>query len=292
MATTTITLEPQNIAASVQSLNMEFAKASLSDIKTTTKRGAVHVGIPIGRLSDVQFSYFCDYCLWKTPKKKVVVEYKGFTVEQQTHDRIFYVTFRLLKTQLHTGAVKKASPIRNIFWHRSMRAVEELQSLDEKKLAEAVQAPTDVSVLLTALSTEEALASIRAHDPLAGARLRGLEAKRKLVEAEGGSLSSARIARALKITRQAVDKRRKQGKLLGIELGKKGFRYPAWQIDLPDLDNVLAALQGRDAWDQLSFFLNPNALLKDRTPLEVMQEGRHDIADVLRAASTFGEQEG
>jgi len=292
MATTTITLEPQNIAASVRSLKMEFARASLSDIKTTTKRGSVHVGIPIARLSDLQFSSSGDHCRWKTAKKKVVVELKGFTVEQQTHNRFLYVIFRLPRAQPNAVTAKKTSAIRNIFWQRSMRAVEALQSLDEKKLAEAVQAPTDFSVLLTALNTEEALASIRTHDPLAGARLRGLEAKRKLVEAEGGSLSSAQIARALKITRQAVDKRRNQGKLLGIELGKKGFRYPAWQIGVPDLDKVLAALEGRDAWEQLSFFLNPSALLEDRTPLEVMQGGSHDIADVLRAASAYGEQGG
>jgi hypothetical protein len=153
-------------------------------------------------------------------------------------------------------------------------------------LAEAVQAPTDYSVLLSALNAEEALTSIRAHDPLAGARLRGLEAKRKLVEAEGGALSTAQIASALQISRQAVDKRRKERKLLGVEVGKKGFRYPAWQVGLPHLE----ALGDRDSWEQIAFFLKPSALLEDRTPLDILQEGRHDIDDVLRAASVYGEQ--
>jgi len=52
--------------------------------------------------------------------------------------------------------------------------------MDERKLAEAVQAPTDYSGLVSALTSEEALATIRSRDPLAGARLRGIEAKRKL----------------------------------------------------------------------------------------------------------------
>lgn len=289
MATTTVTLEPENIAASVRSLKTEFAKASLSDFKMTTRGGAVHVEIPIARLSDYHFSYALDHCFWKTPKQNVIIELKGFVVEQQTHNRFFCVTFRL---PLNETAVKKTSVIRNIFRQRSLRAIEELQSLDEKTLAEAVQAPTDYSVLLTALNTEEALASIRAHDPLAGARLRGLAAKQRLIETEGGSLSSAQVATALQITRQAVDRRRKEGKLLGVELGKKGFRYPAWQIGLPNVHKVLAALEGRDSWEQLAFFLNPNALLNDRTPLEVMQEGERDITDVLRAASAYGEQGG
>jgi len=40
----------------------------------------------------------------------------------------------------------------------------------------------------------------------------------------------------------------------------------------------------------LTFFLNPSPLLEDRTPLEVIEEGKRDIDDVLRAASVYGEQ--
>src|ERR1035438_1366235 len=196
------------------------------------------------------------------------------------------MAFRVPPTEAHAKIFKNTSAIRHIFFQRSLRAIEELQSLDEKTLAEAVQAPTDYSVTLPDANTEDALTSIRAHDPLAGARLRGLEAKRKLVEAEGGALSTAQIARALQISRQAVDKRRKERKLLGVEVGKKGFRYPAWQIGLPHLE----ALGDRDSWEQIAFFLKPSALLEDRTPLDILQEGRHYIDDVLRAASVYGEQ--
>ena len=290
MATATITLEPQNIAASVQSLKTEFAKANMSGVKTITKRGAVWVEMPIARLSDYQFFSSHDQCSWKTLNKKVVIQSKGFAVEQQVSDKAFYMVFRVQRNESKPIDSRKTSAVRNIFFQRSLRAIEELQSLDEKTLAEAVQAPTDYSVLLSALNTEEALASIRAHDPLAGARLRGLEARRKLVEAEGGALSTAEIAKALRITRQAVDKRRKERKLLGVELGKKGFRYPAWQIGLPHLEEVLAALGDRNIWEQIAFFLNPSALLEDRTPREILQEGKHNIDDVLRAASVYGEQ--
>ena len=196
------------------------------------------------------------------------------------------MVFSVPPTESNAKVFKNTSAIRHIFFQRSLRAIEELQSLDEKTLAEAVQAPTDYSVLLSDLNTEEGLTSIRAHDPLAGARLRGLEAKRKLFEAEGGALSTAQIASALQISRQAVDKRRKERKLLGVEVGKKGFRYPAWQIGLPHLE----ALGDRDSWEQIAFFLKPSALLEDRTPLDILQEGRHDIDDVLRAASVYGEQ--
>jgi hypothetical protein len=98
------------------------------------------------------------------------------------------------------------------------------------------------------------------------------------------------VAKLLRITRQAVDKRRKEGKLLGLEFGRKGFRYPAWQFGLQNVESVLAALRDRDSWEQLTFFLNPSPLLEDRSPLEVMQEGKRDVDDVLRAASIHGEQ--
>lgn len=280
MSTATIRLEPENIAGSVQSLKAEFAKAHISGVKTIRKKDAVYLEMPISRISEYQFSSSSERCWWTTPKKKVIVQSQGFAVEQQIDKKTFHVVFRL----------KKAGTIRQIFFQRSLRAIEELQSLNEQKLAEAVQAPTDYSVLLSALNTEEALASIRAHDPLAGARLRGLEAKRKLVEAEGGTLSTAQVAKAFGITRQAVDKRRKERRLLGMELGKKGFRYPAWQIGLPHLEDVLKALGDRDSWEQIAFFLNPSALLRDRTPLEVLREGEINIGDVLIAASSYGEQ--
>ncbi|MGJ5817178.1 hypothetical protein [Paludibaculum fermentans] len=290
MATTVVTLEPKNLAASVQSLKSEFAKANLSGVKTTTRGGAVHVEMPIARLADLEFAYAHEQCSWKTSNEMVIVlEGKGFLVEQVAHKKAFHFVFRAPKSAAAAPA-GKTSPVRNIFFERSLRAIKGLQSLDEKTLAEAVQAPTDYSVLLSALNTEEALASIRSHDPLAGARLRGLEMKRALVEAEGGALSTAEVAAALRITRQAVDKRRKEHKLLGVELGRKGFRYPAWQVGLPHLEAVLEALGDRDSWEQMSFFLNPNGLLEDRTPLEVLQAGAQEPADVLRAAAAYGEQ--
>jgi hypothetical protein len=75
-----------------------------------------------------------------------------------------------------------------------------------------------------------------------------------------------------------------------VEVGKKGFHYPAWQIGLPHLEEVLKALGDRDNWEQIAFFLNPSALLEDRTPLEFLQEGKRDIDVVLRAAASYGEQ--
>jgi hypothetical protein len=96
----------------------------------------------------------------------------------------------------------------------------------------------------------------------------------------------------LKISRQAVDKRRRENKLLGLELGKKGYHYPSWQFDLRGLEQILAALGGRDQWEKLSFFLNPSAILGDRTPLTVLRGEKDHLPDIVNAAVSYGEQGG
>src|SRR5258708_1868273 len=272
MSTTTVTLGPKSIADSAQYLRRQFLKAKLTGVKAVESAGAVHIEIPLARLADYQFVCGLERCSWTTAKTKIVLDLKGFAVEQRAKKNVFHVVLR--RTTVQPAPIisqERISKVREIFLQRSLRAIEDLQSLDEQTLVEAVKAPTDCSVLVSALNAEEALASIRVRDPLAGARLRGFEAKQRLIEAEGGCLSSAQVAHLLKISRQAVDRRRIEGKLLAVELGKKGYHYPSWQFGLEGLPEALAALRNRDGWEQLTFFLNPSAALDDRTPLEVLR---------------------
>jgi hypothetical protein len=292
MSTTTIALEPKNMAACAQSLRAEFLKAKLSDVKASSSKGAVHIQMPIARLAAYQFACADAYCSWATPHGKLVIEVKGFSVEQKAKNKILMLVIRHSLPPSATGPSRRTNPIREVFFRRSLRAIEELQAMDEGKLAEAVEAPTDYSVLVSALTSDEALASIRGRDPLAGARLRGVEAKRKLLEAEGDPLTSAQAAKLLKISRQAVDKRRRENKLLGLELGKKGYHYPSWQFDLRGLEQVLTSLGRRDPWEKLSFFLNPSGILGDRTPLTVLRGKKDNLTDIVNAAVSYGEQGG
>jgi biotin operon repressor len=131
-----------------------------------------------------------------------------------------------------------------------------------------------------------------AKDPLAKARLRGVFAQRELLDAEGGTLSAAEIAKALGVTRQAIDKRRKAGQLLALEVGKRGYLYPAWQLAepglLPGLAQVLSSLPADSPWATARFFLSGNDRLRGRRPLDVLRKGDVDV--VVRAAAAFGEQ--
>ncbi len=184
-------------------------------------------------------------------------------------------------------------PLTAVFLARGMRALARMaEDLEPDALVRAAGAENDFAVLLHALGGSTVLAILGRADPLAKARLRGLAARRALLSAEGGTCSAAEAADLLRLSRQAVDKRRKAGTLLAVSLGRHGYAYPVWQFDeggvRADIAPVLEALAACTPWLQLAFFLTPNAFLNRRRPLDVLRDG--DLAAVLRAARAEGEQ--
>jgi hypothetical protein len=91
-----------------------------------------------------------------------------------------------------------------------------------------------------------------------------------------------------------VDKRRKQGQLIGLTQGKRGYAYPAWQFEggrtLGHLEKVLEALEGHDPWTQLAFFVNGNERLDGKSPLELLRTaGTRELENILGSAASYGE---
>jgi hypothetical protein len=97
-------------------------------------------------------------------------------------------------------------------------------------------------------------------------------------------------AKLLRVSRQAIDKRRKTQTLLAVRVGRR-YLYPAWQFGeagaLEGLAAILDALRGVDAWARMRFFLNGNAKLAGERPLSRLRRG--DRTAVLSAARAFGE---
>src|SRR6516164_2096322 len=116
MSTTTIALEPENLAAAAQSLRAEFLKAKLSGVKTSAAKGAVQIQIPIARLADYQFACADAYCSWSTSHKKIVVEVKGFSLEQKAKKDFFLLVFRHSGSPKGTGRATKRNHIREAFF--------------------------------------------------------------------------------------------------------------------------------------------------------------------------------
>lgn len=149
-----------------------------------------------------------------------------------------------------------------------------------------------LEMLIQVLTMKEALDGLAPVDPLAAARLKGVQVKKDLLYQTGQPLTSEEAARLLGLTRQAVDKRRRKGQLLGISLGKRGYLYPLWQFQegkvLSGLEPVLAALSKYDPWTQLMFLMTGDIRLGGSTPLERLQAG--DLESVVWAASCYGKQ--
>lgn len=183
----------------------------------------------------------------------------------------------------------RRQPSSSVFLTRAVRGLVDLAERSSPGwLLQAAAAPSDYEVLLRALQAP----GIVEGDATLPLMIQGFQERDRLLRAEGGVLSVDAVARHLRISRQAVDKRRRAGTLLALPLGRRGFAYPAWQLGpqgtLPGLERVLKALHGHDAWMKSLFLLNPNGELGMVSPLQALREGRLD--EILRLAGAFGEQ--
>lgn len=186
----------------------------------------------------------------------------------------------------------RAEPLRAAFLERATKAIESWsRTLPARALATAVAEPRDAMVVLSAMQQPAAWGEVLDLDPLAAARARGVAAQRRLLEAEGGVAGAEEVAASLHLTRQAVDKRRRLGKLLAVSRGGNRWAFPVWQIEagrtLPGLEETLRALRGHDAWSRAAFFLAPSARFGGRRPIDALRGG--DVEAVVRAAKGFGE---
>src|SRR5947208_1806006 len=98
------------------------------------------------------------------------------------------------------------------FLKRSVKMLERVSSsASSEALKSALSSPTDVGGVASLLSDLAPLGvDLSAVDPFMEAIARGAAIKQELLVSGGGSLTSSQVAKALAITRQAVDKRRKR----------------------------------------------------------------------------------
>jgi hypothetical protein len=188
--------------------------------------------------------------------------------------------------------VEQEAPIMQALMRRAIHAVMALSTLSEDSVVEAAAAPTDLGALVRALRSDELLADLSRAEPLAPAFIRGIEAKQKLIEEHGGTLTAEQVAQMIGISRQAVEKRRRAGRLVALATGRHGYRYPVWQFSdsgtLPGLEEVLDVLTPHDEWMQTVFFVSRNPRLGHRAPLDLLKTGQ--LTAVLEAAQLYGEQ--
>ena len=101
-----------------------------------------------------------------------------------------------------------------------------MERVPSRTLVEAASASSDQQALLRILEAPEMALPDADVTSIEAARARGIEARDQLIKAEGGSWAVQRVAKYLGLTRQAVDKRRKANKLIGLGLGRHGSSIP------------------------------------------------------------------
>lgn len=185
-----------------------------------------------------------------------------------------------------------SDPVRGPFVQRSLTALADVaKRMQPSELRNASSRSTNLDALVSGLLQPGSVGLLRAIDPLAPSRLRGLRARDELLAAEGGTLGVLEVADLLGITRQAVNKRRESGKLVGIEIGRRGYRYPAWQFSsggtLPGLERTLEALGDVPAIGAARFFLSGSHRLGGKRPLDLLR--KENVEPVVAAARTFDE---
>lgn len=103
--------------------------------------------------------------------------------------------------------------------------------------------------------------------------------------AEDDMLTAEAFADLLGVSRVTVNTKRQHGQVLGVDGAKRGFRFPAWQLDregrpyaaLPKLHEILGG-----AWAVYRFLVTPHGSLDGRTGLDALKRGQD--ADVVAAA--------
>ncbi len=121
---------------------------------------------------------------------------------------------------------------------------------------------------------------------------RALEAARERGRLRAGEvlagddmLNADAFAELLGTTRVTVNTKRQSGQVLGLEGAKRGFRFPAWQIDRDgkpyrELPALLEHL--RAPWAVYRFLVQPQGALDGMTGREALAKGKG--SDVLAAA--------
>lgn len=115
---------------------------------------------------------------------------------------------------------------------------------------------------------------------LTAARERGRRRAAEIL-AEDDMLSAEAFAALLGVSRVTVNSKRQSGQVLGIDGAKRGFRFPAWQLDRDGRPYAaLTELHERlgSAWAVFRFLVTPQAGLDGLTGLDALKRGRSDAA--------------
>jgi hypothetical protein len=193
-----------------------------------------------------------------------------------------------------------ANELKEVLFARSAYALLALvREMPESVVRAALTAPTAIGSMARLVAEGAVLApGAQAADPLAASYARSAERKRRVIERAGGEIGATEVGTLLGISRQAVDKRRSEGKLLAIRSPSGDYRYPSVQFTadgnvVPHLAKWLAGCGWDDEWMQLQLLTSKARTLGGRTVFDALASGDDAlVTEAMRLAETAGEQGG
>jgi len=124
---------------------------------------------------------------------------------------------------------------------------------------------------------------------LSDSRARGSELIGAVLQ-QPDMLSAEDMARHMGTTRDTVNRRRKDGRLLGLEGAKRGYRYPAWQLDdsgrpFEVLPKLLEA--AGDPWAAYRALIERHPEMGNISGIDAIRQGR--APELVELVEHFGE---
>ena len=196
------------------------------------------------------------------------------------------VTAFLATHQLSAGEIAQVSRALEEKRIKGLRATKLLLGTPANHLRELDQEPVPASIVE---NDSPVGAGIDSADALAvaldAARARGAAMKDEMLS-DPDMLSTAGLAERLGMSEEGIRLKRRRHEVLGVEVAKRGIRYPAWQVlpgrqILPGLPRLFAVL-GDDPWRLLRFLQQHHAELRGKRAFEALQQGR--VEEVLATA--------
>jgi len=126
------------------------------------------------------------------------------------------------------------------------------------------------------------------------ALLEGVRIARETLRAAGGAYDLKQVKTLLRgISRQAIDKRVREGSLLAVPGPKNRRSFPTLQFKrdgtiVQGLKDVREALPTRDPWTILNFLVHPDDRLAGRKPIDLLKAGEVEL--VVEAARRITQQ--
>jgi len=200
-----------------------------------------------------------------------------------------------LKAELKKNRAKSNSMIADVVLIRLLRSMtDKVFNMKETELMNLLVHGNDDEVLMdtfthTLLESDSMSAKMKT-------QLLGIQAKKEWLEQRGGSIGLNEAAEMLNVSRETLNKYRKELKVLTVQTGSR-WKYPVWQFEggkvVPGLAEVLKNLNesGKDSWSMLRFLINENTYLENNfpenssVPIDVLREGHLDR--VLQAAELY-----